>query len=251
VKLSGSVCLVTGATSGIGRATAIAFGESGAGVLVSGRDSAALESVAEDAHGRALLCDLADRGAGRRLADEAIAAGGGRVDVLVNCAGVGHFGPAAGVKPEDVERVLRINVTAPIELTGALLPGMLARGEGHIVNLGSILGRLGHRSEAVYAASKAAVAIFSDSLREELRGTGVSVSLISPGAVDTPFFDRRGAPYDRRWPAPVEPARIAAAIVRAVGGDRAETFVPAYLSIAVRVRRLAPGLYRVLAGRFG
>ncbi|HZQ03963.1 MAG TPA: SDR family NAD(P)-dependent oxidoreductase [Gaiellaceae bacterium] len=250
MELSGTVCLVTGATSGIGRATAVALGEAGADVLVSGRDEAALAAVAAEANGRALPCDLAEPGAGGRLAADALAACG-RVDVLVNCAGVGQFGPAAALTPDDVERVLRINVSAPIDLTSALLPGMLARQQGHVVNLGSILGRVGHRREAVYAASKAAIAIFSDSLRDELRGTGVSVSLISPGAVDTPFFARRGAPYDRRWPAPVEPARIAAAIVRAVGGNRAETFVPAWLSIAVRVRRLAPGLYRVLAGRFG
>jgi len=250
MQLSESVCLVTGATSGIGRATAIALGAAGAEVLVSGRDVTALDAIAAEANGRALPCDLAEPGAGGRLAAEAIAAGG-RVDVLVNCAGVGQFGPAAALTPQDVERVLRINVSAPIDLTSALLPGMLARRHGHVVNLGSILGRVGHRREALYAASKAAIAIFSDSLREELRGTGVSVSVISPGAVDTPFFARRGAPYDRRFPAPVEPERIAAAIVAAVGRDRAETFVPSWLSVAVRVRKVAPNLYRALAGLFG
>jgi short-subunit dehydrogenase len=250
MHLAGSVCLVTGATSGIGHATASALAGAGADVLVSGRDRAALDDIAGDVVGQALPCDLAEPGAGARLGAEALAVRG-RVDVLVNCAGVGHFGSAAELSADAVEQLMRVNVTAPIELTSALLPGMLARRAGHVVNLGSIIGHVGHRREAVYAASKAAIAIFSESLRAELKGSGVSVSLISPGAVDTPFFARRGAPYDRRWPAPVEPARIAAAIVAAVGGDRAVTFIPAWLSIAVRVRNLAPGLYRVLAGRFG
>jgi short-subunit dehydrogenase len=250
MQLAGSVCLVTGATGGIGLATASALATAGADVIVSGRNRAALEMIADETRGTALLCDLAEPGAGSRLAQDALAARG-RVDVLVNCAGIGLFGAAAELGPDDVERLMRVNVTAPIELTSALLPGMLARRQGHVVNLGSIVAHVGHRGEAVYAASKAAIAIFSESLRDELHGTGVSVSLISPGAVDTPFFATRGAPYDRRWPAPVGAERIADAIVAAVGGDRAETFVPRWLSIAVRVRNLAPGLYRVLAGRFG
>jgi len=250
MRLHGAVCLVTGATSGIGRATVGALSRAGADVILSGRNEAALATIAHDVEGTALACDLAEPGAGERLAAEALVVGG-QVDVLVNCAGIGLFGPAAEAKVDEVERLLRVNAIAPIELTNALLPGMLERGSGHIVNLGSIVGRVGHRGEAVYSASKAAIAIFSESLREELHGTGVSVSLISPGAVDTPFFARRGAPYDRRWPAPVGAERIAAAIVAAVGGDRAETFVPRWLAIAVRVRNLAPSLYRVLAGRFG
>jgi short-subunit dehydrogenase len=209
-----------------------------------------LEEIARDVEGSALPCDLAEPKAGLRLAAQALAVCG-RVDVLVNCAGVGHRGAAAALDAEAIEQLMRVNVTAPIELTSALLPGMLARRSGHIVNLGSIIGHVGHRQEALYAASKAAIGIFSESLRAELHGTGVSVSLISPGAVDTPFFAHRGAPYDRRWPAPVEPERVASAIVTAVGGDRAVTFVPAWLSVAVGVRRLAPRLYRGLAGRFG
>jgi short-subunit dehydrogenase len=250
MHIAGSVCLVTGATSGIGHATASALAEAGADVLVSGRDEGALEAIARDIGASALPCDLAEPEAGERLAAEALSLRD-RVDVLVNCAGVGHFGAAADLDGDAIERLMRVNVTAPIELISALLPGMIARRMGHVVNLGSIIGHVGHRQEALYAASKAAIGIFSESLRAELKGTGVSVSLISPGAVDTPFFEHRGAPYERRWPAPVEPERIASAVVAALGGDRAVTFVPAWLSLAVRVRDLAPRLYRVLAGRFG
>jgi short-subunit dehydrogenase len=250
MQLAGSVCLVTGATSGIGHATAGALAHAGADVLVSGRDEVALDAIARDIGASALPCDLAEPEAGARLAADALAARG-RVDVLVNCAGVGHFGAATDLDTDAIERLMRVNVTAPIELTSALLPGMIARRTGHVVNLGSIIGHVGHRQEALYAASKAAIGIFSESLRAELNGTGVGVSLISPGAVDTPFFAHRGVPYERRWPAPIEPARIANAIVKAVGGDRAVTFIPAWLSLAVRLRELAPRLYRVLSGRFG
>src|SRR5712691_11762733 len=128
MRLQGSVCLVTGATSGIGCAAARALSEAGADVIVSGRDQAALDEIAGTVRGTALACDLAEIGAGSRLTAEALAVRG-RVDVLVNCAGVGLFGPASELSDHEVERLMRINVTAPIELTSALLPGM--RSEEH------------------------------------------------------------------------------------------------------------------------
>ncbi|MGZ4399961.1 MAG: SDR family NAD(P)-dependent oxidoreductase, partial [Gaiellaceae bacterium] len=152
---------------------------------------------------------------------------------------------------EAIERLLAVNVTAPIELTCALLPGMLERRQGHVVNIGSVVSHVGRGGEAVYAASKAALALFSESLRYELRGTGVSASLITPGVVDTPFFEHRGAPYDRSWPAPIGPHRVAEAVLAAIRRDRPEIVVPTWLGIASRIRGLSPALFRRLAARFG
>lgn len=230
MEVRGTVCLVTGASSGIGRATADALAAVGADVLRSGLEHA----------------DLSLPGAGTRLAAETLAQRG-RVDVLVNCAGVGHYGRA---DESDAPRLFAVNVLAPIELTQALLPEMRERGTGHIVNVGSIVGHVGRPNEAVYAATKAALAIFTSSLRAELRGSGIGVSLVSPVAVDTAFFAERGAGYGRRWPRLVSPERVAAAIVRAIRDDRAELVVPRWLTLAVRVRAAAPGLYRALAARF-
>jgi short-subunit dehydrogenase len=221
---------VTGATSGIGRATAAALAASGATVFASG-----LEDL-----------DLAVSGAPARLAAAALDQHG-RVDVLVNCAGAGQYG---AVEDADAARLVALNVLAPIELTQAVVPGMRESGRGHVVNVGSIVGRVGRPREAVYAATKAALAVFTESLREELRGSGVGASLVTPAAVQTPFFASRGTPYGRRLPAPVPPERIAAAIVDAILRNRAEVIVPRWLSVGVRVHGAAPEAFRVLARRF-
>lgn len=226
MELRGSLCLVTGATSGIGLATSAALRGAGAEVVASGIEDA----------------DLSRPGAAARLA-----AGAGAVDVLVNCAGIGHYGR---VEDADAATLFAVNTLAPIELTQALLPGMRERRRGHVVNVGSIVGHVGRPNEAVYAASKAALAIFTESLREELRGTEVGVSLVTPVAVETAFFASRGAPYGRRRPKPVPPERIAAAIVDAIRNDRAEVVVPRWAGIAMRVHGAAPGVFRALARRF-
>jgi short-subunit dehydrogenase len=248
-ELAGRVCLVTGATSGIGRATAMRLARHDVRLLVSGRDTEALGVVAAAAGGTAIPADLSRRDEVERLAESAVA-DQGRVDVLVNAAGEGLHGPVAELGPADLERVVAVNLTAPILLTTALLEGMLERRAGHIVHVGSIAGHVGHREEATYAATKAALTVFSESLHAELAGTGVAVTLITPGVVDTAFFERRGAPYDRRWPRPIPADRVAARIVDALSSRPAEVIVPGWLSAPVRLRGALPGLYRSLARRF-
>lgn len=229
MDLHGAVCLVTGATSGIGRATVAALIAEGAIVVPSGLEDA----------------DLSSAGAAAHVAADALEQHG-RVDVLVNCAGVGYYGR---VEEADAAKLFSVNVLAPIELAQTLLPGMRERRRGHVVNVGSIVGHVGRGNEAVYAATKAALAIFTESLRAELRGSGVSASLVTPTVVDTEFFARRGVPYGRR-PKPQSPERVAAAIVRAIHRDRAEVIVPRWVGLAVRVHGAAPGLFRALARRF-
>jgi uncharacterized protein len=249
-RLAGKVCLVTGATGGIGRATALALAAHGARLLLSGRDEQRLTELAHATGGASFPADLSRPGAGGDLGDRALGAAG-RVDVLVAAAGIGHFGPVGALDARAVERLVAVNVTSVLELSGAVLPAMLERGSGNVVAIGSIAGRLGHRNEAAYAATKAAVSVFCDSLAEEVAGTGVSVSLVTPAAVDTAFFERRGVAYDRAWPRPVSPETVAEQVVEVLLRPRDEAVVPGFLSAALRLRGALPGVYRALATRFG
>jgi short-subunit dehydrogenase len=144
-----------------------------------------------------------------------------------------------------------VNLIAPIRLTRALLPGMLQRRRGAVVNVSSIAGHVGVREEAVYASTKAGMIGFSESLRYELRGTGIRVSVVSPGVVDTAFFERRGRSYQRKFPRPIAPERVAQSVVRAVRGGTEQVYVPRWMAFPAWLRGAWPGLYRALAGRFG
>ncbi|MGW0821714.1 SDR family NAD(P)-dependent oxidoreductase [Streptomyces sp. NPDC002845] len=245
------VALVTGASSGIGAAVARRLAaEGGWQLLLNGRDRTRLARVAADTSATAFPADLAEPGADRRLTDDVLDSVG-RVDLLVAGAGVGWAGPFATMPPPALDEVLSVNLVATVRLVRLLLPGMISRGTGRVVLIGSIAGCVGVRDEAVYSAAKAAVATFADALRYELRGTGVGISHVVPGVVDTPFFERRGAPYHRSRPAPVPPERIADAVWQVVTQDRDEIFVPSWLRLPGRLRGAAPAFYRRLAARFG
>jgi short-subunit dehydrogenase len=247
MRLQGAVSLVTGASSGIGQALALRLVASGARVFAAGRDEHALAAVPGATR---LVADLADPSAPERLARQVLDEAG-RVDLLVNNAGSGWAGVLAQQPPAVVDQVLAVNLRAPIQLTRAILPAMLQQGQGRLVFITSIAGRLGVREEAVYAASKAGLDVFAESLRLELAGIGVGVTTVVPGVVATPFFDRRGRPYPRRRPRPLPAARVADAILAAIEANRAEVYVPGWLRLPVAVRALVPAGYRRLARRFG
>ncbi|MFF4771965.1 SDR family NAD(P)-dependent oxidoreductase [Microtetraspora fusca] len=242
MRLAGARVLITGASSGIGAATARAMAAAGARLVLAGRDRERLDAVAEETGGLAVAGDLT---AG--VAD--LAERAGPVDVMVGNAGRGWAGPLVAMPYGVAEELVAANLTAQVALTRSLLPGMVERGRGHLVFVSSIAGAVGVCDEAVYAATKAALIAFAESLRYEVPGIGVSVVL--PGVVDTPFFARRGAAYARRWPAPIPPERVARAIVAAVERGRAESYAPGWLRLPARLRGAAPGPFRALAGVFG
>jgi len=252
MRLDGAVALVTGGSSGIGAATARALAAAGARPLIAGRDPARLRAVARETGGIALAADLAAADGPAELAEAARqAAGPGGVDLLVNNAGIGWAGPIEQMTAEQAAGLIAVDLTAPIQLTRLLVPGMVARGHGHVVFISSIAGATGVRGEAVYSAAKAGLCCFAESIAHELAGRGVGVSVIVPGVVDTPFFERRGRPYDRRRPAPLPPQRVARALVGAVERDQSMVFVPRWMRFPAWLHGALPGTFRRLAARFG
>lgn len=250
MELDGKVALVTGGSAGIGAAVVERLAVVGARLVVHGRDAVRSAAVAERVGGVVVLGDLATPGVAADVADAAVAVHG-QVDVLVANAGAGWSGPFVDLETDELDRLIRLDLLAPLHLVRCLLPAMIERRSGHVALVGSVAGRTGVAGEAVYAATKAALDIFAESLRLELRDTGVGVSLTVPGVVDTGFFAARGRPYDRKHPRPVPADAIAQALVDGISNDRAEIWVPGWLRVAPAVRALAPGLYRRLSARFG
>jgi NAD(P)-dependent dehydrogenase (short-subunit alcohol dehydrogenase family) len=257
------VALVTGGSSGIGAATARALAGAGARPLIAGRDPARLAAVAAQTGGIALACDLAaptgpaDLAAAAQRAAASLPTAPGHgdaaagIDILVNNAGLGWAGPIGQITAEKVAELVAVNLTAPMELTRLLVPGMIARGRGRVVFVSSIAGATGVRGEAVYSATKGGLGSFAESLAYELDGHGVRVSVIVPGVIDTPFFDRRGHPYGRKRPGPQPPERVARAIVSCLEHDRGVSYVPRWMRLPAWLHGAAPGTFRALAGRFG
>jgi short-subunit dehydrogenase len=244
VDLSGLTALVTGTSSGIGLATARALARRHVSVLATGLDSPELATLQGAPGVRVLAADLGQDGEIERLL-----AWAGPVDVLVNNAGFGWYGPLSGMDPGRIADMLRINLAVPLRLTAALAPGMIERGRGHIVNVASIAGYIGVPHEAAYSASKSGLITFSNSARAELAGTGVGLTLVVPAAVDTPFFAQEGRPYDRRVPRLVSPDRVAERLAAAVERGTPEVFVPRWIVFPVRLHGGLPRLFERLARR--
>jgi NAD(P)-dependent dehydrogenase (short-subunit alcohol dehydrogenase family) len=220
--LNGQTALVTGATSGIGKATALALARRGARVLVSGRDEARGRSVvaairAEDGVADFLQAELDDADSTRKLAQRALEIAG-HVDILINNAGIFPFGPTAQTSPDTFDGVYATNVRAPFILVGELAPKMAERGKGAIVNLSSMVGDFGMAGLALYGSTKAAINLLTKAWAAEFGPRGVRVNAVSPGPTVTEGTAAMGdslAQIAAAAPAghPATPEEIADAIV--------------------------------------
>ncbi|RME19336.1 MAG: SDR family oxidoreductase [Deltaproteobacteria bacterium] len=180
--------LVTGATSGIGRATAIELARRGHEVIASGRKTEILDAMASEHGVKTLVLDVTSREAIEKVAGEveSITDGHG-IDVLVNNAGFGRLAPMELITDDDMLGQFETNVFGLVRVTQALLPGMKRRGSGKIINISSVVGRLSIPMQGIYCATKHAVEALSDAWRVELRGFGIKVVLVEPGAIQTSF----------------------------------------------------------------
>ena len=240
--------MITGASRGIGRAVAEHAVARGATVGLVARNRAPLDatlaSLGGERVGAVAVADVADR-RGLQAALAELETALGPPDVLVNNAGLGAAGPVTALPVEAIERIMAINFFGAVYATKVVLPGMIARGRGHVVNVASVAGRFAAPGEAAYSATKFALVGFSQALAVELHGTGVGVSLVDPGPVDT-GGPAAGADYQRRWPPPVPVARVAEAVMAAVEHDRFEVFVPRWYRLVGVVQAAASGALRRL-----
>ena len=248
MNLRGVVAVVTGASSGIGAATAVAFGREGMRVALAARRPDRLERVAAEVRAaggdaRVVPTDVGDESAVRGLIETTVAAWG-RLDVLVNNAGTGLLATVSQTAAADFERVMRVNFLGAVFGVLAALPHMRRQGRGHIVNVASVVGKRASPFRAAYVASKFALVGLSEALRMELRAQGIRVTCVCPIGTETEFFqteeNRLGVP-GRRGPIQ-SPDRVARAIVRALRRPRAEVhpYRPAHALFLLNA--LSPGL---------
>jgi|GraSoiStandDraft_41_1057321.scaffolds.fasta_scaffold360217_2 clavulanate-9-aldehyde reducatase len=187
--LEGRRAIVTGASSGIGEATALAFAREGAAVALGARRKDRIDGLAERISGdggtaHAVQVDVADERAARSFVEDAAAAMGG-LDVLVNNAGVMLLGPVEGADPEEWRTMVNVNLLGLLYCTHAALPLMREGGGGHVVNVSSVAGRSANAGSAVYNLTKFGVTAFSEALRQEVLHANIRVTCVEPGFVDT------------------------------------------------------------------
>lgn len=238
----GKVALVTGASSGIGRAIALDLARRATTVVALARRDTLLEEVAAACRQTAPASEAVVADVGERAQIEA-AVGGvlarhGRLDLLINNAAIPMRVHAARLTPEQVERTMRINFLGAAYATLAALPSMLEQRAGHVVNIASVAGRMGSPRESAYTASKFALAGWSEVLAADLDGSGVRVHLVVPGPIDTDIWSKVEEPpayHGKLHP----PAIVSSAVVRCIADGRFERWAPKRLRLAGLAHALA------------
>ncbi|MEM1128347.1 MAG: SDR family oxidoreductase [Bacteroidota bacterium] len=244
---------LTGASSGIGRALALALSHRGARLVLSARRTEALEHVraacAHPEHHQLLPFDLADLEALPNLAARA-QQDGGAINVLIHCGGISQRALAQDTGFEVDRRLMNVNYFAPVILTKAVLPSMLARRQGHVIVVSSLVGKFGVPLRSGYAASKHALHGFFDSLRAECHDNGLRVTIACPGFIRTDIslhaLTADGQPQgtmDQAQAGGMAPETCAEQILRAAEADRPEVYIGGREVLGVYLKRLVPSLF--------
>lgn len=252
-RFQNKVAVITGASSGIGESCARKFVAEGAKVVLAARGASRIEQLAADlgtdvAH--PVRTDIADMDSCKNLLDQAQTKFGS-IDVLVNNAGFNARGPLKDIPVEDMLQILHVNLRGPMLLTRLALPIMLTQGSGSIVGVASLAGRMPLEDEATYSATKFGLRVFSFALAEELEGTGVKVSVVSPGPVETGFIiDVIDNVPDIVFSQPMSTAdEIADLVVESAFDGQRERVKPAVGARLATLGYLLPKMRRVLKPR--
>ncbi len=249
---SEKVIVITGASSGIGRESALEFAKLHASIVLVSRNRKKLDEVAEELskyQTKVLpcVCDVSRKELVNQMSNQVLEKFG-TVDVLVNNAGFGIYGNFDALKVEDIESQMATNYLGMIYCTKAFLPKMLEQKSGHIVNVASLGASFGIPAMAGYCASKFAMLGFSESLYHELKGTGVGVTVVSPITVKTNFFEHHSFNKMPKYPIALSPHTVAKAVVRGASSPRLEIVTPQIARIAVWIKHTLPYLINPVVG---
>lgn len=253
--LSNKVIVITGASSGIGAEMAKLFSEKNAKIVLLGRSLDRLGEVRatiKRASAEAIQLDVTDVEQVNRVMSSIIEQYG-RIDVLINNAGFAVFESFERSTLEQFEAMMDVNYMGIVRCTKAVLPSMLEQKQGHIINIASLAGKIGSAKSTGYSASKHAVLGLTNSLRQELHGTGIIVSAVNPGPIDTPFFklsDPSGS-YLKSMPNwfILKPGLVAKEVLKVIIKRKSEINIPRIANTGVKLIQLFPSLINRLAGR--
>jgi len=243
MNIQGKRILLTGATGGIGMAIARQALAGGAKLLLTGRQRAVLEQLAQDLGGKAAGVEVAVADLSVAAELDRLIAAAGQVDILIANAGLPGTDEITAYSPEEIETLLKVNLHVPILLARALLPGMTQRGEGHLLFISSIAGKVPSPLSSLYSASKYGLRGFADCLRMDLDGTGVGVSTIYPGMIrDAGMFANSGATLPKGTPSNTA-QEVAESTLRAIERNLASVNVASpVIGLGVHLAHFSPGL---------
>ena len=252
MDLKDRVVFITGASDGIGKQLAIDIAARGAVAVGCGRSRERLVETLKavrKANPKSLMiaCDVGDAEQVSGMMNKVLA-DFGRIDILINNAGIGMRKPFVDTPVETIEAIMRTNYLGAVYCTQAVLPSMIARRSGHIVNISSGAGKIGTLNMAGYCASKFAMNGWSESLYHELKPLGINVSVVCPGPVSTQF-SHEFADSEPKSPCQllISAAAVSHAVIGAIEKNRFEVVTPRWLALMCALKRFMPGLFRTIA----
>jgi hypothetical protein len=252
MNLKDKTVVITGASSGIGRAVALEMARRGAHVVLGARRIEPLEQTAAQCRALGVRATAIATDVTKAEDCARLIAAAGDADVLVNNAGFAIFDAVAEAKPDELRAMMETNYFGMVHCTQAVLPQMLKRGSGAIVNVASIAGIMGYARMGGYCATKFAVIGFTESLRDEVMGKGVAVALVCPGTTETEFFvtaERGKMPGASRLILAVSPERVARAVCDAAEDGRYRRILPLFAAMYMRMKEVFPRLAHFLMRR--